>query len=235
MRFKLSQSIFKVCLKATLFFVFISTAEAHSSRDTRALTTVRAIQNSVNMFLDEYSVYPVRVASDGTSVFETAEGGGSELTAHLTGLAGDLNLKKIRFLTVKKSVGTKGSERDGLLYLSESTVNLLDPWGNSYYVVFDLDRDGLVQDPFPYGEKRMVKGVSCLVWSAGADGRYGSKEIDYDNVTSWEGGVSERPLFLKFWERGIEVSVRGIAITLIVVGLLCCLWAARWREKRARI
>lgn len=84
------------------------------------------------------------------------------------------NLKRIRFLEGGKGAVTGESGKQ----------SFADPWGNPYqYLVNETPKDTMGLGTF----KKDYKGpeeirATVLVWSAGADGDYGTWE---DNVASW--------------------------------------------------
>jgi hypothetical protein len=53
---------------------------------------------------------------------------------------------------------------------------LIDPWGREYFIRFDYDESGSVEDP---GGKTVKAGVAA--WSLGPDGKPGTS----DDITSW--------------------------------------------------
>ena len=61
---------------------------------------------------------------------------------------------------------------------TDSGPELADPWGRPYHVRMETSGDGWIEDPFEAGARRYLV---VLVYSAGPDGRLGTK----DDIRSW--------------------------------------------------
>ena len=87
------------------------------------------------------------------------------------------NPRGIAFFSGKVARTSGGKKIDGIYTDPAGNIELFDPWGNHYHIIFDTNRDGNIDDPFtgvPVSE-------SVLVWSSGPDGINGTP----DDVKTW--------------------------------------------------
>jgi hypothetical protein len=133
----------------------------------------------VNSYLVETSTFPVpadpSVTADRLIATNTAEG--LRLINTLCGYDRERNSKGIRYLALPESDQNRfvGSHWDG-----KRIDRLDDARGHPYWIALDLNNDGKLE--FQWGKMKMtLRGRSCAVMSAGADGRQGTA----DDVKTW--------------------------------------------------
>ncbi len=152
------------------------------AKKTTALSTISAIESSVNNFYNEYGGMPKDINND-TKV-------DTEDTAFLYVLLGTenanpiLNTRAIKFLSVKEG---KTAKNGGLVYNAGGTTvkGLYDPWGGKFEVMLDGDYDESVTPAPTGGGGRKLNGRRCAAWSNGADGvKTGGKATD--DVKNWQ-------------------------------------------------
>jgi prepilin-type N-terminal cleavage/methylation domain-containing protein len=152
-----------------------------ATKRQKALTTQNDIQgltSAIERYYDEYNKMP----NVGSTDQMTADGeSGSKLLTILLGKedsSGDMqNPRQIAFLTARI---TKNEKQGGLVYGNGNQVKgMYDAWGRALNIKFDDDFDGEIQNPIKQGE--IVRQKKVIVWSFGADGKFG----DNDEVKSW--------------------------------------------------
>jgi hypothetical protein len=110
----------------------------------------------------------------GTSDTTVLTNNDKDLLHVLLGMENDMNVRSIKFLSVKEGRENK----NGLVYAKDrrSVVGLYDPWGGGFNVRLDLDSDKKID---VIGE--VLKNRRVAVWSDGPDGKSGTK----DDVRTW--------------------------------------------------
>ena len=166
-----------IIVLAAMSFGAISIATKRQKAVT-TLTDVQALSSALDRYYDEYNKMP----NVGSTDQMTADGeSGSKLITILLGkedTSGDMqNPRQIAFLTARI---TKNKKQGGLVYGSGNRVEgMYDAWARPLNIKFDDDFDGEIQDPIKQGD--VVRQKKVIVWSFGADGKFG----DNDEVKSW--------------------------------------------------
>ena len=100
-----------------------------------------------------------------------------------------LKANVIDMLTVPADAAQSKMNPKGIVFLREVGADLLDtdrtyvdPWGNPYKVLFDVDYDGLVR---PQSSAIDDVRKKVIVWSMGPDGKDSNDAEADDNITSW--------------------------------------------------
>lgn len=145
------------------------------------MLVTQASVSDLNMALNAYFDTYNRMPSVGGSDEMTADGNaGTELLTILLGKeepgADMQNPKQVAFLTTK--IG-KSRNQGGLIYSGNQVEGLFDAWGRPLHIKFDQDLDGEIPDPITQGS--VVRQRKAIIWSFGADGKFG----DADEVKSW--------------------------------------------------
>ncbi|MCW1922555.1 type II secretion system GspH family protein [Luteolibacter arcticus] len=166
-----------IIVLAAMSFGAISIATKKKNAVT-TLTDVTALASALDRYYDEYNKLP-NVGSQDEMVAEGQSG--AELLTILLGKeesSGEMqNPRQIVFLT---SRNTKNKKQGGLVYSNGNQVEgLYDAWGRPLNIKFDEDFDGEIQNPIKQGD--IVRGKKVIIWSFGADGKFG----DNDEVKSW--------------------------------------------------
>jgi len=161
-------------------------AAIQKARRVTALSTAIAIESAVNQFYSEYGTLPMKTVS--AAPFKTTD---KDFLKALLGAEGaaasdPINLRSIKFLSVKegKKVGTAGT--GGLVYDGSEPTGLYDPWGGAYFIVLDDNYDEILPSVSTgqTGSKVVsLNGKRCAVWSEGADAK--TKKASVDDVTTW--------------------------------------------------
>ena len=121
----------------SLFLAAAGFAAATSAlTKARTLVTATALESAVNNYMTEYGTMPSEGLSD-TTLTTSAD---TSLLEVLLGLEDKLNMRSIKFLSVREG----SDKKNGLVYSSNdrSVVGLFDPWGGGYKVRLNLDSDG---------------------------------------------------------------------------------------------
>lgn len=136
-----------------------------------------SVANAVEMFLTEYGRLPdvgERVTTDSEK--------GIELLNILAGLEEEndqvQNPRRVRFLSIQEVAGNRG----GVVHSPDgkSIRGLFDKHGRPFTVVLDTDMDKILR--FRHGAMEIeLEGRAVLVFSAGADGKYGTG----DDILTW--------------------------------------------------
>ena len=167
-----------IIVLAAMSFGAISIATKKKNAVT-TLTDVTALSRAIDAFYSEYNKLPT-VGSSGDEM--VAEGqSGQELLKILLGkedTSSDMqNPRQIAFLTARN---TKNKKQGGLVYSNSGQIEgMYDAWGRPLNIKFDDDYDEEIQDPVKQGDT--VRQKRAIVWSFGADGKFG----DNDEVKSW--------------------------------------------------
>jgi general secretion pathway protein G len=140
------------------------------------------LQTALNNYYTEYSKLP----DFGMTGDEAQTDGqtGAELLTILLGkeeVTDDMqNKKQITFLTAKVN---KNKNKGGLVYSNggsgSTPEGLYDAWGNPFYLKFDDDYDGEINDPLTQGN--IVREKQVIVYSYGQDGKLGNG----DDIKTW--------------------------------------------------
>ena len=140
-------------------------------------THVGALSDALEQYFHAYGKLPNTGSQDDL----TADGeAGAKLLTILLGKeesGSDMqNPKKIVFLTPKFSTN---KNQGGLVYSGNQVEGFYDAWGRPLNIRFDIDLDQEIPNPIKQGD--VVRQKNSLVWSFGADGKFG----DNDEVKSW--------------------------------------------------
>ncbi|MBB5039790.1 hypothetical protein [Prosthecobacter dejongeii] len=141
------------------------------------------LKESVERFRREYDRFPVLGHSQTLDLELRSDG---VFVAALLGRSKSLNPKGLPFY--KPSLAK--NSMNGLQDLSGGTsddpadLSVLDAFGERYYVLLDLDRDGRLVDPQSRGtDNPIYLETTIAIYSSGADNDPKTWE---DNITSWE-------------------------------------------------
>ena len=137
------------------------------------------VRTAISAYYTEYRRYPVPKGSSGETTIRSDE----TLMDILLGADGNkYNPRGISFYSGKKAKGSKG----GLVMNSGGGGQLVDPWGELFYVIMDTDYNNRVEAPFSkkgdQGGNNTVPD-NVIVWSTGPDGP--EADDDKDNITTW--------------------------------------------------
>ncbi|BDS06280.1 hypothetical protein NT6N_13200 [Oceaniferula spumae] len=137
-------------------------------------------ETAVNNFENEYNYLPfgsgsvpdqdndpIRSDDDVVAVLAGVEKGGDKQ-----------NFKNIRFFELgEPKGGSEASYTDGMkVDKANGTAKIYDPWGETYYIVFDYDLDGQIEHPFD--STKEVGGKKAIMYSYGPD-----KEMEPGTLT----------------------------------------------------
>lgn len=129
-----------------------------------AMVQVQALVNAIKIYEIEYGVLP----SSGAGAKEEPLPTGPGLIDILTGIDAERNPKQTIFIEgspAKKAANGKPA-RSGFIDEGEGSKRLVDPWGNEYRVVLDVDYDKEIKIP---GLDKPVRGTA-VCWSYGKPG-----------------------------------------------------------------
>lgn len=153
-----------------------------NAKKTQALAAVRDITTGLKQYQVDYGRFPVPAGQAVEDVLDLDSG-----SAVLKVLLGEnpqrLNPKAERYIEPK--IGKAGA---GGLIGAGADYSLVDPWGQPYHVIMDLNYDGHIANPDEQNEDTAIAGealaqlpVSVLVFSSGPD----KKLYTRDDVVSW--------------------------------------------------
>lgn len=152
------------------------------ARKTETLASIRDIVTGLKQYQVDYGRFPVPAGQAAEDMLDLDSG-----SAVLKVLLGEnpqrLNPKAVRYIEPK--IGKAGA---GGLIGAGDDYSLVDPWGQPYHVVLDLNYDGRLANPDAQNEDAEIAGealtqlpVSVLVFSSGPD----KKLCTRDDVVSW--------------------------------------------------
>ena len=150
--------------------------------------------NAVKAYNTEYGKYPTTATTDTQLTNADAATLLNELRVP-TGYTPIMNPRKIVFLELPdakkgRKIWMPWNKRETT---KKSGINAkgewLDPWGNPYKVMLDVDYNGQLTNPYATnaGDKTLVTGV--IVWSMGRDGKTNTDKNHKDakdDVISWQ-------------------------------------------------
>lgn len=152
------------------------------ARKVQAQAVVRALEQSIESYISEYSKFP-NISANSDEVQTIGESGVELLTILMgkeqTGTSMQ-NPRQIPFLSgLKEAKGNKG----GILYGRGGSGNdiqgLYDPWGKPYRILLDDDFDDEIRDPIKSGT--IIRNRKVVVYTLGNDDKAGTA----DDVKSW--------------------------------------------------
>lgn len=166
---------------AGLLFPGIQGALA-SGKKTQALAAIRDIVTGLKQYQVDYGRFPVPAGQAAEEVLDLDAG-----SAVLKVLLGEnpqaLNPKTERYIEPK--IGKAGA--GGLIGAGDDYA-LVDPWGQPYRVILDLNYDGRVANPDAQNDDQTIAEgalaqlpMSVLVFSSGPDRKLHTR----DDVVSW--------------------------------------------------
>ena len=161
-------------------------AALHHAEIARAKADVKSLTSAWNAYYNEYGHWPVngQLFLSGTSYSRDASEasclGLETVPTVIQLLAPDVKLSRADDATLFRNYNPKS---EVFLTYSQDSIDptsraMVDPWGNPYRFLFDLNRDG----------RTLRSGFapvynSVIVWSAGPDG---SDDNKADNINGWE-------------------------------------------------
>ena len=142
----------------------------------------KAFEVAVNNFENEYGYLPYG-ASMKDPKKDLSFRSDSDFMAVIAGREDAVNFKQIRFFAQPLPKGNHKSNYQDGMHVDGQNVFLYDPWGNPYYVIIDYDGDKRIQHPYKKGE--VITGKMALIYSAGPDGKIGTKKENRDNPSNF--------------------------------------------------
>lgn len=150
-----------------------------SGQVSHARVTITHLEVACEDYREECEAFPLNISNNQDSILKTNGKSAPTVMTALYGLktSEDENYKNTQFFSFKP----KEKNSPGIVRTATS-VELLDPWGNPFFIMFDYDGDQTLSNPIS-GET-MTK-TRLLIWSLGRDGKSGSDETNQDNIYSW--------------------------------------------------
>jgi hypothetical protein len=143
----------------------------------REQATMKSLSTGIVGFHKEYGHFPVQPKDSGAAESEVVPLQGAMLAAIL-GRNPELNPRQFVFYDPPQAKDGKA----GLAQTEDLSYKMLDSNGTAYFVVLDLDGDGLTNNPNPQaGALRQIR-AKVLVYSAGPDHNPATWD---DNAVSW--------------------------------------------------
>lgn len=139
--------------------------------ETRTKSDMMDIKMALKNFQLEYSSFPVPLDSNSQKDLESRTQG--NFLAALLGTDAIFNNRGIKFVDFKPAT----KDTSGLVE-KQGETQLLDKWGEMYYVILDTNRDGKVADPETLAELN----VPIAIYSSGPDR---DPKTWGDNVRNW--------------------------------------------------
>ena len=153
-----------------------------NAKKTQALSAIRDITTGLKQYQVDYGRFPLPAGLASEEVMDL-DAGSLVLKVLLGENPQRLNPKAERYIEPK--VGKAGA---GGLIGAGDHYSLIDPWGQPYHVILDLNYDGRVANPDTQNEDSAITGealaqlpMSVLVFSSGPDKRLYTR----DDVVSW--------------------------------------------------
>lgn len=145
----------------------------------KTAATVKDIQVAINSYITEYNRLPMTSKTEAPLPTDQ----GSLINTLMAEGNTDLNSRKIVFLNVNMAKGGRGGLID-----NGGSLQLVDSWGNPFYVIMDTNFDNKIANPDLQSEDRGVSQnapqslrTRVAVFSYGPDGKQGTK----DDIVSW--------------------------------------------------
>lgn len=164
-------------------------AAIQKAKRVNAQAAATAIESAVNNFFTEYGTMPVLNLSQDTTI-DTRN---TDILAVLLGVetgTEPLNVRAVKFLSVKEGKKKTGGGTDGLVYEGQNNrpTGMYDPWGGVYNIRLDGDYDEQITvKPKGTGAKeKVLNGRRVAVWSDGADGAAEGAGKAGDDVKTWD-------------------------------------------------
>ena len=187
----------------------VTGAVMENARKTAAKSTESQIVTAIKSFQSDYGVYP---SFDGSGNQVDTTIGGTSSNANLFAVlratdaaASSSNTRRISYFE-GKDVKTPTKPKDGFATVAGTGNNgtavaagdLVDPWGNVYFVRYDSGYTDQVMNPYgggttddgggSYNSTTMLR-TGIIAWSYGKDGKIGKNGTAsnvYDDVLSWQ-------------------------------------------------
>ncbi len=181
-----------------------------NARKVTAKNTLVQILAAVRSFQTDYGMYPVLSTSVASK--DTTVGGTVNANAELFGVlratdvaANSPNTRRTVYFE-GKDVKTPAKPKDGFLPTGGSTTgnngatltvgDLIDPWGNRYFICYDSGYDDQVANPYgasgpsPNNDDGgstdgTALRVGVIAWSYGKDGKMGPVSGSVPTITSY--------------------------------------------------
>lgn len=152
------------------------------TRKTMALKTGTELRSAMMNYYSEYKRFPTgdvlkSTSSSGGGDIEVETDGSSGLVAGLIAMpdndtAREINPRRILFFTTRKAKTPKS----GGVWQDGSSVQLNDPWGTAYRVLWDANYDNVIKVPSRDGSGTEDLYAGVAVWSYGPDKAEGKGE-----------------------------------------------------------
>lgn len=164
-------SILTVLVLAIVAATFLASGSA-----IREQAAMKSLTTALESYFKEYGHFPL---PNPTTLVESAsvpaEG---EMVTAIIGSESPLNPRKIRFYAPPEAK----TGRAGLDQSNAATIRTVDSNGTTFFLVMDLDGDGLTPNPDRRaGQQKQIR-ARVLVYSAGPDQDPSTWE---DNLVSW--------------------------------------------------
>jgi prepilin-type N-terminal cleavage/methylation domain-containing protein len=182
--FTLLEILIVISIIAVLAALAIPAADGvtRRARALQATAAIRDVVTGLKQYQVDYGRFPVP-AGRATEDMLDLDSGSAVLKVLLGENPQRLNPKAERYIEPK--IGQAGA---GGLIGAGDDYSLVDPWGQPYHVVLDLNYDGRLANPDAQNEDAEIAGealaqlpVSVLVFSSGPD----KKLYTRDDVVSW--------------------------------------------------
>lgn len=148
---------------------------------TKAANICHTLELAVDNFEQEYSYLPY--VGDTPPANDTSVRSDTDIMTILAGIDSEHNPKKIRFFETDTPKGSNESTYADGMHVSNTAAKLYDPWGEPYYLVFDYDLDGEIENPLEEG--KIVRAKRVLVYSLGPDKKSSTKDEKKDNAKNF--------------------------------------------------
>ena len=89
-----------------------------------------------------------------------------------------LNPRKLAFYQGKEAKAVDSKKPEGGVFGTVDRLQLADPWGNPYFIVFDSNYDGILKGLPGSGGKNVARNV--VIWSTG-----GSEDFEKFDPDKW--------------------------------------------------
>lgn len=144
-------------------------------------------ETAVNNFENEYNYLPFNGGSppstDGSPIRSDTDVVSVLAGAEDTNGSGAQNFKGIRFFELGEPKGNSDATYKDGMKITGNTAKFWDPWGELYYMVFDYDLDGKIENPIDTSKD--IGGKKVIVYSYGPDKEIGSSKLNRDNATNF--------------------------------------------------
>lgn len=155
-------------VQVVVFAFHLMKAIQNRAYEVRAQSDMRYLIDAIQSFERDYEQYP----SGRSESVVTANSG---LMTPLLG-EGEQNPREIAYITPPDDRHCEG----GWPADATGSYSFVDPWGQPYSVVMDIDRSGGIINP---EHPKLMLSQKVIAWSSGEDG---NPDTWQDNIKSWD-------------------------------------------------